>query len=67
MPSSTISTLSRQLEAVPDQAKRSLTPGTMRDVLESIPDPRKRRGVRHGLTGIGPGGLRRVVRGEVLC
>nr|WP_230085264.1 ISAs1 family transposase [Arthrobacter sp. AQ5-05] len=52
MPSSTITTLVRQLEAVPEQAKASLTPGTMRDVLDSIPDPRKRRGIRHGLTEI---------------
>lgn len=52
MPSSTISTLSRQLESFPDQTKQSLTPGTMRDVLGSIPDPRNRRGIRHGLTGI---------------
>lgn len=52
MPSSTIKTLSRQLEDVPAQAKASMTPGTMRDVLESIPDPRKPRGIRHGLTGI---------------
>lgn len=52
MPSSTIKTLSRQLEDVPESAKASLTPGTMRDVLDSIPDPRDRRGIRHGLTGI---------------
>ena len=52
MPSSTINTLVRQLESVPEQVKTSLTPGTMRDVLASIPDRRKRRGIRHGLTGI---------------
>jgi hypothetical protein len=57
MPSSTIETLSRQLEGVPEQSKRLLTPGTMREVLDSIPDPRKRRGIRHGLTGILAPGL----------
>lgn len=52
MPSSTIKALSRQLEDVPAEAMASMTPGTMRDVLDSIPDPRKPRGIRHGLTGI---------------
>ncbi|MFQ4150631.1 transposase family protein [Arthrobacter sp. LAPM80] len=47
-----IGTLVRQLESIPELAKASLTPGTMRDLLESIPDSRKRRGIRHGLTGI---------------
>ncbi|WP_427128838.1 ISAs1 family transposase [Pseudarthrobacter sp. S9] len=52
MPSSPIQALARHLEDMPAQAKPAVTPGTMRDVLDSVPDPRKRRGIRYGLTGI---------------
>jgi hypothetical protein len=52
MPSSPINTIARQLEVIPEPVKSSLTPGTMREVLATVPDPRKRRGIRHGLAGI---------------
>lgn len=52
MPSSPIDALARQLEDVPEPAKKALTPGTMWEVLDSVPDPRKPRGIRYGLTGI---------------
>lgn len=52
MSSSPVQALARQLEGVPEEVKRSMAPGTMREVLESIPDPRKPRGIRHGLAGI---------------
>ncbi|MGY2745390.1 ISAs1 family transposase [Arthrobacter sp. UYCu723] len=52
MPSSPINTIARQLEVIPEPVKSSLTPGTMREVLASVPDPRKRRGIRYGLAGI---------------
>ncbi len=52
MPSSPIQALARHLEDMPAQAKSAVMPGTMRDVLDSVPDPRKRRGIWYGLTGI---------------
>jgi predicted transposase YbfD/YdcC len=52
MLSSPIDALARQLEDVPEPAKQTMTPGTMWEVLSSVPDPRKPRGVRYGLAGI---------------
>ncbi len=52
MLSSPIDALARQLEDVPEPAKQTMTPGTIWEVLSSVRDPRKPRGVRYGLAGI---------------
>lgn len=49
MPSSPIATIARQLEIILEPVKSSLTPGTMREVLALVPDPRKRRDIKYGL------------------
>ncbi len=63
MPSSPTQALARRLEDMPAQAKSAVMPGTMRDVLDSVPDPRKRRGIRYALHALSSVLALRMLRG----